>query len=128
MLGKLISKLAILALKSERLSRDDITRVTNALLDNIGAIHTQDVISFGSQGQLFIGGKQVDKEQANGIILSARTFEDNQFRKILREQVKYEAIKLAVHNGVSPETIMFAKASLWHGEQENRILNEIIQG
>lgn len=124
-MNRLLSKLVVYLLKHRTLKLEDKMRVTNALLQNIDSLPITDVITY-KDGVVTIGGKKLDFEQAQNIIVSARALEDNLFRKIIREQVNYEAIKMGIHNGLSPDTILFAKAALWYNEQEQQVLNNIL--
>lgn len=127
MVGTLAAKLAVLLLKSTRLSGENKMRVTNALLRNIDAVPVADIISYDQQGILLVNGRQLALEQAQSLLQSVEGLHDNYARKLIRTQVQYEAIKLGLHNGLSPDTILFAKAAIWYGEQEDRLISEIIR-
>lgn len=125
MFSKIVSKLAVWALKSKRLSGEDKVRVTNALYDNLQAIPLRNIVTFNEEGTVMINGKILDLQQSMLFLDSARAMKESFARKMIHDQVLYEAVKMGIHNGLSPEMIIFAKAAIWFGQEENKLLNKI---
>lgn len=125
MFQRIIANLTVWLLKHKTLTGEAKMKVTNAMLNNIGALPIADVIEY-KDGVMTVGGKNLDFEQANNLVSSAKALDDNLFRKVIQEQVKHEAIKMGIYNGLSPETILFAKAALWYLQEENKIIANIL--
>jgi hypothetical protein len=125
-MSHIIAKLVVWALR-HNLKLSDKILVTNALLDNLGAIPVRAIISFKEDGTLLINGKPLELEQAIQLRESAKQLLHSQARRLIGEQVKWKAIELAVHNGTSPETILFAKAALWLQSELDKVINQIAQ-
>lgn len=126
-MNNLIAKLTIYCLRSKRLSGKAKAKVTAALLDNVQSIPLQSVIYFDAQNTLHIGGKTLDYEQASLFVESAKALKENFARKVIHEQVSFEAVKMGLHQGLTPEMIQFAKAALWYNEQEEKLLAAIAE-
>ena len=124
MFGHLIAKLTVFALRSKRLSGNDKALVTTALLDNLQAINIKDIIKIDEQG-IRINGRQLETEQAIQLRESVIQLQNSYARKVIREQVAYEAIKMGIHNGLNPDMILFAKAALWYDQAENQLIQSI---
>lgn len=127
MLNTIIAKLVIWALGLKRITGDNRVEILNAILKNFNAVQVRNVISYDSQGMLLLRGKKVSLEEAEYLITSALALKDNPARKVIRDEIAFEAIKIGVHNGMNPEMIQFSKAALWWGEQEEKIINLLTQ-
>lgn len=127
MLGKIIAKITVRALRSKRLEAEDRAKCLAALLDNLQAIPIRGVITFNQQGTIAINGRPLEPEQAKLFAESARAMLDSFARKIIREQVAFQAVEMGVHQGLTPEMIVFAKAALWVMQEEQKLLEQIIQ-
>lgn len=99
----------------------------NALLDNFRAVPIRDIIKFNQFGAVLVNGQELDAEQSIRIKQSAHALFDNQVRRLVQDQVTYNAINLGVHKGTSPETILFAKASLWVMQEEEKLVRALAQ-
>ena len=126
MLNNLIVKLAIYVLKNTRFSVEQKNKVTGVLLEKLNAIPIRDIIKYDEQGKITINGKSLDIEQARNFLDSARVMKDNMARRIIQDQVLYHAMKTGVHEGLTPDMILFSKAAIWNQQQENRLLDDII--
>jgi len=127
MWSNLVTTLTIWALKSKRLSGVQKTRVTNELLKNINAVPIHEIITYDQQGSLVIQGRKLEFEQAQALLMNMEALKNNNARKLIREQVAFEAIKLGLHQGETPEKILFAKAALWYAEQEQKLIDSLVQ-
>ena len=126
MFNWLIEKIVLRILKLP-LKGESRIKVVNALLDNLRVLPIRDIIKFNEMGQLLVRGKPLEHEQALQLKESARNVLLSPARRIVLDQVAYEAIKLGVYQATSPETILFAKAALWHDEQTEKILRLLAQ-
>ena len=121
----MLSKIIIKILKWKKLKGEDKTRIISALLENIDALPIRDAIKFDLEGTLIIRGRKLEIEQAQNLKQSVDVLKDNQARKIIQEQLLYEANKLGLHQGLTPEMIMFAKACVWAIQNEELLLNKL---
>jgi hypothetical protein len=124
MTSPIIQKI-IQQLKKANLSLEDRTALTTALLDKLQALPLSNTFIVG-QGKVIINGKELETEQAISFVESCNALKDNYARKIIHEQIKYLAINLGIHNCLSLDTMMFAKAALWCLQQQEELLEKII--
>jgi len=127
MLNKIITKLVILALKSKKITGQNKASVLNALMENIGMLPTQKIITFDQYGTLLLKGKPLVVEQALTFKQGAMALKDNEVRKVLNEYKKWLAVEMGVHQGLNPEMILFSKACLYLIQEEEKMLEQIIQ-
>lgn len=125
MLSNLITKIALYALKTKRLSGEQKAKVTSALLDNLLTIPITDIIKFEPNGQILIDGKPLDMERAQTFRESCQALHGSMARKVIEEQIKYKAIKMGIHDGLTPDMIVFSKAALWVISEENKLLSTL---
>lgn len=126
MFSKLVSKFAVFLIRSKKLSGEHKMRIMNALLVNVYALPIQDIVKLDQNGTLLVRGRQLTIEQAQSLIQSAAGLKDNFARKLIQEQVKFEAVKIGIHKALDNDALMFSKAALWYIEQEEAILSEIV--
>lgn len=121
MLSKIICKI----LKWKKLKGEDKTRIISALLENIDALPIRDAIKFDLEGTVIIRGNKLELEQAQNLKNAVATLKDNYARKIIQEQLLFEANMLGLHKGLTPEMIQFAKACIWCLENEELLINKL---
>lgn len=126
MFATIISKLVVWLLRHKQLLGESRSRVMDALLTNFNAVKIRDVIDRNEVGNLVINGRELSNEETNYFIQSCIAYRDSNARKVLRDQAVYEATKMGIHNGLTPETIQFAKAVLWWYQEQERLLNYIL--
>lgn len=118
--------LVLWALKTAKITGQDKTRITNALLANIGILSIKDAIYINEQNQIMVRGKPVtDVDMANSIRQGASAILDNGTRKIVKEQLRTEASKILLYQSKIPEDLLFAKAIVWVELTEDRIYQEL---
>lgn len=125
MFGRFTSRFTVWCLKNARLSLEDRAFLTNHLLNKLAALPTCDIISVNETGALLIKGRSLSTEQIISLRESVEVLSKNYIRKVIREQVAFEAIKVGVHNSFSNETNFFAKTALWNQAKEQEILDNI---
>lgn len=125
MLERVITNICLWALRNKRLSGVQKGHIMTALLKNIHAIPVQKVVAFEPDGSILIGGKVLDLEHSILFRDSCIALSDNFARKIIQQQIAYDAIQMGVYQALSPEMILFAKAALWHQQEENKLLSTI---
>jgi len=126
MLNNLITKLVLWSLKSKKITGDNKTKITNLLLENIGTLPTQRLITFDQYGTLLLNGKHLELEQIMRFKQGAMALQDNEVRKVLHQSLKAMAVEMGVHNGLTPETIMFSKAWLYAIQEEDKLIAQLM--
>jgi hypothetical protein len=121
MLSQIICKI----LKWKKLKGEDKTRIITALLDNIDALPIRDAITFDADGTILIRGKKLEIEQIQNLKTGVAVLKDNFARKLIQEQLLYEANKIGLHQGLTPEMIQFSKAVVWVLENEEKLINTL---
>lgn len=123
----MIISLVLFLLAKKNISVKDRTRLTNAILDKLGAIPVRDIISERPDGTLVVQGHPVDIEMARKLREGAISMLESSVRKIVREQVAFRAVTLGVHKAESPEQVLFAKSALWNAQQEDELYSLLAQ-
>jgi len=113
-------------LLSRDLSIEERNLLTNAVLDRQYALPLRDSIQISDAGVL-IRGESIGPEQAIGLRQNAKAMLDNPILKLIREQVAFTAVTIGVHKQRIPEDIIFSKAALWWGQEEDRLLRIFAQ-
>ena len=124
MIKNLIIKFLAWLIKRSNFTLEQKAKITAELLDNIGALPIRDVLEFDYEGTIKVGGQAVDMEKAVLIKQGAKVLRDNFARRIIRDQMKYNALMLAI-TGTNLEQIMFAKAANWVMLQEDELLKKL---
>jgi hypothetical protein len=126
MLNNFITKIALYLLKKNTLSEKNKAKVLGALLENIGALPLRTVIHFDEKGTLKINGKALSIEQAVALRDSAIAYKDSFAGQLVDEQLRFLAVELGVHQGITLERIIFSKAALWLIEEKKRIIDTLV--
>lgn len=122
MLNNLTTKLALYLLRKKNLSEPNKAKILSALLQNIGALPLRKTITFDNDGTIVINGKKLNPEQAIHFKESAMAYKDSFARQLIHEQLRFLAIEMGVHQGLSLERIRFSQAALWILEEEKKLL------
>lgn len=122
-----ITSIVCFLLRNSKLSLENKTKLTSCLLDKLQAIPASDIIKTNEQGKLEVNGRELDLEGAKILREGAISLLDSQTRKFVKEQIMFEAVKIGVHFGDTPERVMFAKAAIWQLEQEEEFLKKLSQ-
>lgn len=124
---KLVTSLVLWLLKKESITGEDKNRVVSALLQNIHAYPIRDVIQLSYDRAARINGRELSTEQTIALRESCKALNDNWSRKVIHEQLQFEAIKLGIHNGLNPDTLMFSKAILWTIQEEQKLIEKLAE-
>lgn len=115
------------SIKDSKFTTEERSQIIAALLTSINALPIRDVIKFDMNG-ILIDGKRIDAEQAMALKSGADMLRDSNIRKLIHNQIKYEAIKLGVSQGLTPDMILFSKAAIWCIEQEDKLVESLTGG
>lgn len=126
--NKLISQTTDKIIKKfnkEDLSLEDRIALTNTILSTLSVLPINDAIEISPEG-VKIRGRKLNTEEFINFTESCKALKDNKARQIINEQIKFLAINMGVHQSVSLETMMFAKAALWMVQNENELLDKVV--
>lgn len=120
MTSRLVRFVAWLLSRSRVSVRDRIV-LTNAILDKLAVVQSGDILTVESSGRLAINGQQLEYEYARMLSESARAMLTSTARNVVRKQVEYVAVTHGIHKAETPEQMLFAKAAIWYGQEEDKI-------
>lgn len=120
MTSRLVRFVAWLISRSRVSVRDRIV-LTNAILDKLAVVQSGDILTVESSGRLAINGQQLEYEYARMLSESARAMLTSTARNVVRKQVEYVAVTHGIHKAETPEQMLFAKAAIWYGQEEDKI-------
>lgn len=123
MFARFITRITCALLRRASLSITDRTLLTAVLLDKLGLIPAGDIIQIDAVNGLKIGGKKITVDEAAILRASARRVLAEPAWKTVHDQITFEAIKLGIHKGNTPEEIYFSKVALWWKAQERELFS-----
>lgn len=115
-------KLACKLLKSGALNEQDSLLLTSTMLNSLNALPTRAIIELNDNQQLVVHGKPLDMESMRTLREAAKNALANQAYTFIREQVAFVAVTTAVHKAETPLQVLFGRAALWYGQQEQALL------
>lgn len=101
--------------------------LTVSILKELGALPLRDMIITNQEGILLVNGRPLDLESARLLRESASATLNSKAFAFVREQVLFNAVKTGVHKAETPLQMLFAKAAIWWGQEEDRILRTLAQ-
>lgn len=111
--------------KKANLSIEDRVALTTALLYKLQSLPLESTFIIDSKG-ISVNGKVLEPEQVINFTESCAALKDNFARKVIHEQIRYLAVNMGIHNSLSIDTLMFAKAALWCLSQEEDLLAKVV--
>ena len=121
MWGRIATYIAVGLLKNPRLSNENRQLLTTAVLDRLHAIPLRARITLDEVGTILVDGKTVKLDVAQALRKSSAAMLENFARKFVREQVTFMAFVQGVHENVTPDQGLFAKAVLWCYQEEDKL-------
>lgn len=122
-MSSLLTKLVLFLLRNIKLKTEDKTAIVQTFLQK-QSLPIYDIITY-EDGQLVINKRVIEGEARIVLRESAKAVIDNQARRIIQEQVTFEAMKEALHKGTSPEQILFGKAVIWLQQYQDFFLKRL---
>lgn len=126
-MGRYAAKLAVWLLRHGRLGNEERQLLTATILDRLGALPIRAKVIVDGAGRISIGGNKMTFEAAKAAQSAAQALLKNFAYKVVREQVTYMAIQKGVHENVTPEHGLFAKAALWWMQEERELYLSLAQ-
>jgi hypothetical protein len=114
-------------IKSLKLTETEENILNRGILDTLGGLPIYDIITINEAGQLLIDNRPVDMEKAAQLRYSAKAALENHALKTVYAQVTYQAFLLGAHKVESERQLNFARAAIWWGQQEERLLKLLAQ-
>lgn len=108
-------------LKSTDITNEDRQLLTSLVLIRLGVLPLRASITLDGAQQIFVNGKRPELDVAKQLRESSKSMLNNFARKFVRETVTFLAIKQGVHENLSPEQGLFAKAALWALQEEDTL-------
>lgn len=96
----------------------------NALLSTVGALPLHAIITAEDE-KILIKGVPLEGEFAVKVRESASALLHNAAFQAVREQVLYMAVSQGIHQSLNFDQTYFAKAAIWFGEQEIKLLQAL---
>jgi len=127
MFRNIITHLVIWLMRNTKFSTENRVMCTNALLDNLHAIPSHDIVNVVSGGRIFLNGKPVDDDKTSQVRNQAKDLLEHPLRQLVREEVSFRAVKLGVHKANDLNEMFFSKAAIWQAQQEDEIYEQLAQ-
>lgn len=121
MIEKLIIKLTIFLLKKD-LSEASRNKLITCILDKLYVLPLKEIIVRDEQGTFLVSGKPLELEKLMILRESARSALQSVALKLINEQVLFNAVTIGVHRVEKPEQLMFSRAAIWWGQQQDSLL------
>ena len=118
-------KLLLWLLKLKKITTTDKALILNTLIESIGAIPTQSIITFDLDGTITINGKTLTPEQTISLREGAVNLTKNWTYKVMEEQIAWEAVKYGVHASTTTDMLLLSKAVLWTQQQRKKIISDL---
>ncbi len=113
-----VSKI-IAELNKRDLSKSDRSLLISAMLNKLVAIPLCDIITIDGNKNLFVNDRLVKKEEQIRLRESASAVLNSKAFQLIRQQVVYATFVQAAHKSTTPDELIFGKAALWWGQQED---------
>lgn len=120
-------RLAVILLRNSKLQKEDRASLMAEVMHTIDAVPLDDILKVDEQGNLFVKGKPVDMEKAIKLKESATQALSSMARMLVHEQVARLSFVNGFHKATDIDQVLFYKAALWWGEQEDTLLRSIAQ-
>lgn len=110
------------------LTQEEYALCTAVLLRKIRALPIRDILIFDEHGTIVsIAGRPLEIEVAMQLREGAKVMLRNPTRRVIRDQMRWLAISVGIHQGFNESQVIFAKAALWLDDEENKLYRLIAQ-
>ena len=104
------------------LNEDEMNYVATLALDNLFALPIRDIITLNDSGTLLVNGRPLTPEVAITLRESARACLQSIARRIIHEQVLYQAVVSGVHKVENNRQMFFSRAAILYAQEEDKLL------
>lgn len=113
------------ALKKADLSIEQRNKIVIHILISVQALPIYDIISTNDDGTMLINGVPLDVEKAKQLRESAKAALNNVSLKVINQQTLFTAVALGVHTVESEKQMLFSRAAIWFGQQQEKHLKTL---
>lgn len=106
------------------LSQQERILVFNKLNQSLNIFPIDDVVKFRQDGAFLINGKQLTLEQFQNFRQAIDALKNNFAFQIIADQILYKAIAIGIHQGLSPDQIIYSKSCIWFIQQFKDLLEK----
>lgn len=114
-------------LRKRNLSVKEKNSLIVHIMDNLQSLPISSIISTNEEGETLLNGRSLDLEKAQQLRESARQALDNVALKVVNHEVLYTAVTMGVHKVQEPVELLFARAAIWYGQQQEVHLKILAQ-
>lgn len=108
-----------------KLSEKEQTHVVNTLLRRID-IPTRAILAVDGSRRVLVNGRPLSIEQSQSIQEGAHALLRNPTLKLVRDQVRFQAVDKGFLQSDNPSTQLFYKAALLYAQEEQRLVESLI--
>lgn len=101
-------------LLTEEVTGNNKIKLTSALLKNLNAFPLTEVFTPTKTGAILVSGRRLSLEETNNFLTGIASLKSNFAFQVLSDQIMFKAIQQGIHQGFTPEQIMFSKTALWY--------------
>lgn len=117
MLGKFVAWLLSLPL-----SVRDRTAIVNAVIHRFD-VPSRAIISVDENRRILVQGEPLSLEQSVALQEASVSLRNNSALKLIRNQVRFQAVDNGFLQSPDPETQLFYKAALWASQEEDKLID-----
>lgn len=121
MWGRFVTHTFVWFLKTARIGNEERQLLTSAVLDKIHALPLRARVVIDEVGKIYVDGKPANFEQTLALRDGAKVMMGNYALKFVREQVRFLAVENGVHQNLTPDQGLFAKAALYNIQEEDKL-------
>lgn len=107
------------------LSQEERILVFTHLNKSLKTFPLEDVIKFRKDGAILINGKTLTIEQFQNFRQSVNALKSNFAFHVIADQLLYKAIATGVHQCLTPDQVIFSKATIWFIQEYKKLLETL---
>lgn len=117
-------RLLLFLLKHKEVDQKNKVQILSALTQKL-ELPVNDNFTYDVEGTLLVKGRKLQPEQYMALREGADALKRNETRKLIHEQIAFEAVKEGMYKTISLDTLLFAKCAIWLQQQEDRLIKEL---
>lgn len=103
------------------LTVEEANQLMGILLSSLNVLPIRAILQYEGR-RLLVNGKPLEMEEAAQLLHQARLLLNNPALKLVQEQTAFAAVLHGVHKAETPAQMLFARAAIWWGQQEQELL------
>lgn len=125
MLSKLLSKIIVWFITRQSFTTKDKSFVLNTFMKEAQMLPIHNVIGVNENGQVVISGNVLDIDKSILFKEGCIALQNSNVRKVIHDQLLYEAISMHIHRSNSDEQVLFGKVMIYLLQEEDKLINKI---